>query len=78
MGQYTTAGISLIPNTPSEIYQLTTEQFERVMGGYSNSTANDVRQSQFKRFFKSHHYSFDAASRIGDEFLKTNYHLLIS
>jgi putative glycosyltransferase (TIGR04372 family) len=74
---YVAAGIELIDSSPEDILDLAIEQFEVINNpGFSYSTEDEILQLRFKSLFKTGHYSYGSASRIGQGFLKRHQHLL--
>lgn len=78
-GDFETAGIELINNTPEEIRDLAREQLERITSpGIRDSVADEELQQRFRDLFRPGHYMYGSASRVGQAFLRHHAALLTS
>ncbi|NBW52073.1 MAG: TIGR04372 family glycosyltransferase [Betaproteobacteria bacterium] len=76
-GDFDSAGIELINNTPEEIRELAEEQYRRVtMPSFKYDPSDEELQMRFRKLFRPGHYMYGSASRIGQSFLRRHADLL--
>ncbi len=73
--QYKNAGLEGHENNPQEIVDLVVEMLDRLNGIYIETEMDRMLQKRYMAFLKPGHYSFAAASKIGQAFLRKHQNL---